>query len=82
VIDACARKVIQDLKKVPVTSSNLPLIQKHLIELGKQNDLLRQYLIKYLPKINADGKTIKLLKIDLICTYSGAPCPGSEKASF
>src|SRR5687767_14550596 len=50
-IDRYAYSIIEKLRKVPITNSNLEIIKNHLVKLAEQRNFVRQDLIKYISKI-------------------------------
>lgn len=62
--------LIQDLNKVPITSSNITSIEAHLIEISKESDRVREMLIEKIPNLKTDKDYIVLLKDKLNFTYT------------
>ena len=62
--------LIKDLNKVPITSSNIGLIERHLVEISKQSSRVRRQLLEKSSDIKTDKEWIFLIKEGLIFTYT------------
>lgn len=60
--------IIKYLNDVPITSSNINLIEEHLVETSKQSSRARQQLINRISDVKTEKEWIILIKDSLIFT--------------
>ncbi|MBS4168139.1 hypothetical protein PARA125_000771 [Parachlamydia sp. AcF125] len=67
-VNKYVKELLDSLKSVPVTSSNIETLKKHLVLIAQQNDGVRRRLVKGISCLKAEESLRSELRIKLILT--------------
>ncbi|MBS4168152.1 hypothetical protein [Parachlamydia sp. AcF125] len=67
-VNKYVKGLLDSLRRVPVTSSNIETLKKHLVLIAQQNDGVRRKLIKGISCLKAEESLRSELEVKLILT--------------
>ena len=67
----CAKEIIESLKKIPITSKNLGILQPRLLGFCRWNPIVSDYVKDHFKELIGDRETLNVIRINItiICCH-------------
>ena len=70
IIQSYAAQLIQDLRNIPINSSNITIIKAHLVKMSEQSERIKRLILQKLSSLDCDKTLISDVKFKLALVYT------------